>query len=68
MKQIESKGCLKSSYVPGLAIRPLSGEGRCSEEMAKKKKKSQTRTSLDAINTQYSTSYNPRVQKMIMSE
>ena len=32
MKQDESQGCLKPSYVPKPALWPLSGEGKCSEE------------------------------------
>ena len=38
MKQDESQGCLKPSYVLGPALWPLSGEGECSEEEAERDK------------------------------
>ena len=36
MKQDESQGCFKPSYVPGPGLWPLSGEGGCSEEGTKR--------------------------------
>ena len=38
MKQDESQGCLKPSYVLGPALRLLSGEGGCSKEGTKRAK------------------------------
>ena len=36
MKQDESQGCLKLSYVLGPALWTVTGEGGCSEEGAKR--------------------------------
>ena len=64
MKQDESQGCLRPSYVLGPALWPVSGEGGCSKEGGGAKEiKSQTRTVLVIINTVYSISYNPYFQK-----
>ena len=63
MKQNESQGCLKPSYVLGPALWPVSGEGGCSEGGGPNEIKSQTRTILVTINTLYSITYNPYFQK-----
>ena len=57
MKQDERQGCLKTSYLLGPALRPLSGEVGWSEE-GPKEIKYQTRTILETINTLKSISYN----------
>ena len=68
MKQDESQGCLKPCYVPaplyGVCLGKVDAVRRGPKEI-----KSQTRTILETINTQYSISYNPHfLKKMIMTE
>ena len=62
MKQDESQGCLKPSYILGPALWLVSGDGGCSAEGGQEIK-SQTRIILVTINTLYSISYNPYFQK-----
>ena len=67
MKQDESQGCLKLSYVLGPALWTLTREGGCSEEGAKRDKNISDKN--HPRNHQHTVKYfiNPHFQQMIMS-